>query len=304
MRRIGLKGSKDPIDEYRRTGLEHRQLLEEALPSGWDWRGKRVLDFGCGSGRMLRQFAAEASEAEFWGCDLDGPSIAWLRENLSPPFQFAESSEEPDLSLPSGSFDLIYAFSVYTHFVDNWAAWLLEHHRLLDDGGLLFATFLGEGMSEALIEESWDEDRVGMNTLLHGNPWSQGGPIAFNSPWWLRAHWGRAFEIVDICPTLTKGEKLGHGWVLARKLPVSLTEEDLKRFEPDEPREIRALEHQVEQLVGEVLRLRHGFESQQDQLTTLTAQRDDAERQLAEVLGSKSWRTTAPLRTLQARRRR
>ena len=37
-----------------------------------------------------------------------------------------------------------------------------------------------------------------MNPLMHGYSWDHGGPIAFNSHWWLRAHWGRAFDIVKL----------------------------------------------------------------------------------------------------------
>lgn len=303
LQRIGLKGSDDLVGTYRESGAEHRRLVEKALPADWTWRGKRVLDFGCGSGRMLRQFAPESEEAEFWGCDLDAPSIAWLEENLSPPFKFFQSSEQPEVSLESGSFDLIYAFSVYTHFTDNWAAWMLEHHRLLDEGGLLFVTFLGEGMSEGLIGEPWDEDRIGMNTLLHGNPWDEGGPVAFNSPWWIRAHWGRAFEILELCPNIGQGEQIGHGYVLARKLPVSLTEEDLKRPEPDEPRELRALEHQVQQLVDETMRIRAGFEDQQRRLEEQGALLEQRHRELHDVLTSRSWRLTEPLRAWRGRRR-
>jgi SAM-dependent methyltransferase len=303
LERIGLKGSEDLVGTYHETGAEHRRLIEEVLPADWTWQGKRVLDFGCGSGRMLRQFAAEAEEAEFWGCDLDRTSIAWLQENLSPPFRFFESSEQPDVPLESAKFDLIYAFSVYTHFTDNWAAWMLEHHRLLAEGGLLFVTFLGEGMSEGLIGEPWDEDRIGMNTLMHGNPWDEGGPVAFNSPWWIRAHWGRAFEILELCPNLAAGEQIGHGYVLGRKLPVSLSEEDLKRFEPDEPREIRALEHQVRQLVDETTRIRAGFLDQQRRLGEQQAKIERQQRELHEALTSRSWRLTSPLRALQERRR-
>ena len=55
---------------------------------------------------------------------------------------------------------------------------------------------------ESLIGETWDEDRIGMNSLFHGHPWSLGGPISFNSPWWIRSHWGRAFEIEALDPEL------------------------------------------------------------------------------------------------------
>jgi SAM-dependent methyltransferase len=289
LQRIGPMGEQDPVGVYEETGRLHRQLLEATLPEKWSWQGKRVLDFGCGIGRMLQQFRPEAEEAEFWGCDLDRPSLDWLERNLSPPFRFFESTEIAGLPQEDGYFDLIYAFSVYTHFTDNWASWLLEHHRVLADGGFLFATFLGEGMIESLTGESWDEDRIGMNHLMHGYSWELGGPIAFNSEWWLRAHWGRAFEIVELTPRLGEGVP-SHGIILARKKPGQLSVEDLTRLEPDEPREIAALQHHVEQLAAEVARL-HGSHEAQD------AARRRLEAELQEIRGSASWRVTKPLRS-------
>ena len=294
-------GETDPVGEYERSGLEHRQLIERLLPQDWSWEGRRVLDFGCGSGRVIRQFAPEAERAELWGCDLDSRSIEWLRENLSPPFHFFETVDAPRLPQDDGSFDLIYAFSVYTHLTDNWAGWLLEHHRVLKDGGLLLVTFLGEGMTEALIEEPWDEDRIGFNALRHGNPWDHGGPITFNSPWWIRAHWGRAFEIVELVPRLDP-DAPSHGCVLMRKRPVELTEEELIRPEPDEPREILAMRHQIEQLRDETLEMRQTLQEE------LRAQREgllaDRARLEHEFTSSASWRVTAPLRAAKQRLKR
>ena len=296
LRRIGPMGEEDPAGVYTESGRLHRQLLEEALPDDWSWPGKRVLDFGCGVGRVLRQFAPEAEEAEFWGCDLDRPSLEWLEANLSPPFRFFESSEAPGLPQADGSFDLIYAFSVYTHFTGNWAGWLREHHRVLADGGILFATFLGRGMLEPLTGEEWDEDRIGMNPLMHGYPWDRGGPIAINSPWWIRAHWGRAFEIVELLPVVEEGAA-SHGIVVGRKKPVSLTEEDLTRLEPDEPREILALQHHVEQLATESERLRVAH----DTLEARLKGQEPRLRELEELKASSSWRLTEPLRAAKRR---
>ena len=296
LRRIGPMGEENPVGVYEDTGRLHRDLLQSVLSDDWSWSGKRVLDFGCGVGRVLRQFAPEAKEAEFWGCDLDTPSIEWLQKNLSPPFQIFESGEEPGLPQEDGFFDLIYAYSVYTHFTDNWAGWLLEHHRVLADGGLLFATFLGEGMLEPLTGEKWDEDRIGMNPLMHGYSWDLGGPIALNSPWWIRAHWGRAFDIVELLPVIEEGVP-SHGVVLARKKQVQLTVEDLTRLEADEPREIEALQHHVEQLADETRRLRIAHDLQANQLEGL-GQVEDA---LADLQASLSWRLTAPLRAMKRR---
>lgn len=296
LRRIGPMGDENPLGVYEETGRLHRELLEGTLPDDWSWQGKRVLDFGCGVGRVLRQFAPLTEEAEFWGCDLDTKSISWLRESLSPPFNFFESSEEPGLEQEDGTFDLIYAFSVYTHFTDNWAGWLLEHHRVLKDGGILFATFLGRGMLEFLTGEEWDEDQIGMNPLMYGYPWDLGGPIAINSPWWLRAHWGRLFEIIELLPVTQEGVP-SHGIIVARKKPVQLTLEELVALEPDEPRELRSLRHHVAQLALETEKLRGVEGAQGEQLQGMA----QLEKALADVQTSLSWRITAPLRAAKSR---
>jgi SAM-dependent methyltransferase len=287
--RIGPMGDEDPVGTYRESGRLHRLLLEDTLPDDWTWAGKRTLDFGCGVGRVLRRFAPETDEAEFYGCDLDTPSIEWLQKNLAPPFKIFESHEEPGLPQEDDFFDLVYCYSVYTHFTDNWAGWLHEHHRVLKPGGYLFATILGPGMLEPLTGEEWDEDRIGMNPLLHGFPWDQGGPIAINSPWWIRAHWGRAFDLEVLTPALEEG-KPSHGIVLARKKPVALTVEDLTRLEPDEPRELAALSHHVEQLAAESKELREAS------VNAETSHAARLEQELESIKSSASWKLTAPLR--------
>ena len=291
--RIG-PGGTDPVRAYLDGGVHHRGVIESLLPDDWTWPGKRTLDFGCGVGRIMRQFEPEAGEAEFWGCDLDRPSIEWGQRNLEPPFHFFVSDDEPDLPQEDGYFDLVYAFSVYTHLTDNWAAWLLEHHRVLADDGLLLVTFLGEGMTKALVDEDWAEDRIGMNPLLYGNSWALGGPIAFNSEWWIRAHWGRAFEILSFSPHEGGDPPHGHGIVLMRKKPVEITVEELKALEAAEPREILALQHNVEQLRDDTLRLREAYAAAERRIV------DERARVLAEIEASASWRLTAPLRAAKA----
>ncbi len=297
LQRIGATG-EDGATTFEELGEEDRRTIEAALPDGWDWHGKRVLDFGCGPGHVLQQFVAEAEEAEFWGADDDDPSIDWLRTKLEPPFRFILAGEEPRLDLEDGKFDLIYAISVYTHRTADWAAWLCEHHRLLADDGVLVATVLGAGMSEVLVGEEWDEDRIGHNTLLHGMPTEHGGPIAFDSPWWIRAHWGRAFEILALDPGERGVER--HGCVTARKKPVAVSVAELERLEPDEPRELAAIRHQVVQLIAETERIRGAHASQHEAHMRMLQERDlKEERALEEFRGSHSWKVTAPLRAIR-----
>jgi SAM-dependent methyltransferase len=297
LQRTGHMGDEDPVGAYERMGKGLRDLIESMLPADWSWEGRRTLDFGCGAGRVLRAFEPQTGEGEFWGCDIDRASIDWLEQNLSPPFHAFACDEEPGLPQEDGFFDLIYAISVYTHLTDNWAGWLQEHHRVLKDGGLLLASYLGEGMIEQLIGETWDEDRIGHNALMHGHPWDDGGPIAFNSEWWIRAHWGRGFEIVELKPhSGTADQPAGHGLVLARKKPGALTVEELLALEPDEPREIAAMQHHAEQLRDETLRLRGRIKEVEGERAPLEEEIRSRDTQLTELMNSRSWRVTAPLR--------
>lgn len=267
--RVGELHGAD-FDLYELIGRTVRDEILAALPEDWTFDGKRVLDFGCGAGRTLRHFLEEAEVGSFFGCDIDAPSIAWLQSNLSPPLHPFTNEEKPPLRLESESLDLIWAISVFTHISDHWAAWLAELHRVLRDGGLLIATIFGPGLSEEWTEATPDPrlergdpmvneaDRTGMNVLHHGRSWDQGGPAVFLSAWWIEAHWGRAFEIISICEegfAPMPGWR-GQGLLLARKRPVAITVEELKRIDPDEPREIAALRHNIRQLHHEAQKAR------------------------------------------------
>lgn len=256
-----------------------------------------MLDFGCGAGRTLRHFAAEAEVAEIWGCDIDRPSIEWLEQHLSPPFHAWASAHDPPLGLEHGSFDLIYAVSVFTHLTDNSTSWLLELHRMLKPDGLLIATFMGRWTSEWFAKEPWVEDRVGKNVLYHHRDWDSGGPAVLISEWWLREHWGRVFEIVAIAPQFQN-----FSWAVLRKRDVDLTTEDFEMPSGD-PREYAALRHNIRQLQREVVEeLEFARMLYQEQLMAQTA---DLEQRLQACIdqlrlleNSMSFKVTRPLRAL------
>jgi SAM-dependent methyltransferase len=138
--RVGVPQEVDPLDFYLNEGRRLRGVIERLLPGGWDWEGKRALDFGCGAARVLRQFEPEAQIAELYGCDIDRTSVDWDLANLSPPFHFFHSELSPPLGLADGSLDLVWAMSVFTHIGDSWSAWLAELHRVLDAGGIVIAS--------------------------------------------------------------------------------------------------------------------------------------------------------------------
>jgi SAM-dependent methyltransferase len=287
MRRVfGVSQWSEPTRVYEQLGAETKSAVMRLLPDDWSFAGKRVLDFGCGSGRTLRHFLSEAEVGEFWGADIDRPSLDWLRETLSPPLHVWQSAGGPPLGLEAASFDLIWAISVFTHLPQTTSIpWLLELHRVLKPGGLLIATYHGRWNSEFVAGEPWDEGKVGMNVHRHNQAWDDGGPTVLMSDWWVASHWGRAFEIVDQLPRVHN-----FTWVVMRKRDVDLTPEDLER-PADDPREFAALRNN----------LRHVQREVDLYAARLAAQEIELRREYETSL---SWRLTSPLRAAALRARR
>jgi SAM-dependent methyltransferase len=239
--------------EYTEIGRGQRFYIESMLPEGWSFEGKTVLDFGCGTGRTLASFAAEATRAEFIGCDIHAESIAWAKQSLSPPFEFLVCPETPPLDQPSGRFDLVYAMSVFTHITDHWSGWLAELHRVLRADGIAVISVLGPAMAPQIIGREWDS-RIGMAAVDLHKDWSVGGPSVLLSEWWIREHWGRAFEILRFRPYDPAGGAW-HDLVTLRRRNGGVTAESLARRAPGDERELAALECNVELLTRQLQNL-------------------------------------------------
>jgi SAM-dependent methyltransferase len=264
--RVGVPDHGDVLKSYVELGEHARQTILETLPGDWTPKGKRILDFGCGAGKVLRHLVDDWSEAELEGCDIDRASIEWLEANMSPQVHAFVNGEKPPLEgTPDGRFDLVLAMSVFTHLTDYSLPWLAELHRVLSDDGLLIASFLGREAYDVYAEGGWDDSRIGMNVLHYGQSWDLGGPTVFNSAWWLREHWGRAFEIVYLRDGRARGD---HGIVLLRRKPASVDADALAKPSSD-PRELTALQFQVRQLFDETASLRKASPQQRGRLRRL-----------------------------------
>lgn len=102
--------------------------------------GKKVLDFGCGWGRVQRVFWHEIATQDLFGVDVDFSAIAVCR-NLGVPGSFATIDPEGTLPFADGTFDLIYSVSVFTHLsLKSADRWMKELHRVLKPGGMLSIT--------------------------------------------------------------------------------------------------------------------------------------------------------------------
>ena len=105
---------------------------------------KRILEFGCAAGRMIRHLPEIAPNAELWGVDQNAERIRWCIENLTPAIHFATTTMVPHLPFEDRYFDLIFCGSVFTHIEDIQESWLLELGRVLRPSGKLYITIHDE----------------------------------------------------------------------------------------------------------------------------------------------------------------
>ncbi|HLJ04461.1 MAG TPA: hypothetical protein VKT31_13530 [Solirubrobacteraceae bacterium] len=163
---------------------------------------------------------------------------------------------------------------------------LVARSRYLESELGLIATFTGRWISEAAAGEPWVEDRVGMNVLRHA---------VLMSEWWVREHWGRAFEFVQID---LRSQDLS--WALMRKRDVQLAVEDLE-LPADDPREYAALKHNLRQLRRELEHeLARDRERPEQAWAGQAAEHERTIRQLQQRVrsyeNSLSWKATRPVR--------
>jgi SAM-dependent methyltransferase len=285
-------------EEYGAIAEAHRRYVESMLPEGWSFAGKSVLDFGCGLGRTMAAFESRSAEADFSGCDIHAPSIEWASRAMSPPFRFFTCQDSPPLPVDADSFDLVYAMSVFTHITDAWSAWLVELHRVMRSQGVAIISVLGPAMAHQILGHEWDE-RIGMAIVDLHKGWDIGGPDVLLSDWWIREHWGRAFEILAVQHAVDRG---GHDLVVIRKRDVKVSREELEAIRPaEEVREREALEVNVELLAEQLSSLGSIAQPAAPDTKALEETVAALREQLAAIEGGRSWRLTAPLRAAAAR---
>ena len=198
-------------EEFLEAGRLCAESLEGAL-AGQDLatsRFRRILDFGCGSGRVIRHFAPLFEGREFYGSDVDASVIAWDRANI-PGVWFHRNEAEPPLAFDDEYFDYLWSISVFSHLPEQMAInWLRELHRILRPGGIAIVTVHGpfrfhEDVSLGRIRPDAIDtfERRGftyVQAFADGRlpAWYQN---AFMTEAFARDLFGRRFEILDYLP--------------------------------------------------------------------------------------------------------
>ena len=118
------------LDQYHFEKLHH--LLRLVDFDGY--RGKRVLDVGCGAGTDLVRFAKGGALVS--GVDISPSAVALARQNFSQQDLEADLREADGEHLPyaDGTFDLVFAHGVVQYTPDSRAL-VEECRRVLKQGG-------------------------------------------------------------------------------------------------------------------------------------------------------------------------
>ncbi|MEW6277087.1 MAG: methyltransferase domain-containing protein [Candidatus Eremiobacterota bacterium] len=145
-----LTYSWDPSDYERHSSLQGRLALEvvEALELS---RAGRILDVGCGDGRVTAEIALRAPQARVLGLDLAASMVEHARlrhRNLANlAFQVGDAA---NLSEGLGRFDLVVSFACL-HWLRQPSRALRSLAARLEVGGSLVVQCGAEGNMEPLV---------------------------------------------------------------------------------------------------------------------------------------------------------
>jgi SAM-dependent methyltransferase len=196
---------------FRMGGYTAFRRLEEAVREATgeglaDY--PRVLDWGCGCGRVSRYFVGVPG-CRVTGVDVDPENVGWCRANL-PGGAWEVVPLRPPTALPTAGFDLAFGVSVFTHLRESdQHAWLDELRRVIRPGGLALMTFHGDA---SIVWAGLSAERY--TALRRQGIADQPNPLydaelteddyyrdTFHTEGYVRRVWGRHFDILAVRPS-------------------------------------------------------------------------------------------------------
>jgi SAM-dependent methyltransferase len=173
----------------------------------------RMLDFGCGCGRVIRAMHTCLPQADLVGTDIDPEAIHWLQTNYQSIGRFVLAPHTPPLPLPDGAVDFVYGISVFTHLPEDLQfRWLEELRRVTTAGGTLILT--------THAEQYWSRVPSHLRTAAQAKGFFYASPdtvagsasyghsvglpefyqTAYHTHDYIRREWSRYFTVVDVIP--------------------------------------------------------------------------------------------------------
>lgn len=202
---VRVAGTPD-VEWFLRGGRLAAGTIRAAL-----WRqGRRIedldafLDFGCGCGRVVRNWLA-LRDTDVFGSDMNDDAVEWCRRNL-PFATFEPNGLAPPLAFDSDRFDLVYGLSVFTHLPEELQLlWMRELERVLRPGGLLVLSTHGDRYLPRLSGAERERYAAGEVVVRWEEVAGTNLCTAFHPPAYVRERLAAAFEPLDFVAEGAKG---------------------------------------------------------------------------------------------------
>lgn len=202
--RGGQTASEAIRDTLARGGVEMTQLGS-------------VLDFGCGVGRILRHLKGMKGP-RFYGTDYNPRLIEWCKRNLRAA-EFGTNTLDGPLAYAPESFDLAYAFSVFTHLTEPLQFhWMGELARVLKPGGFLYFTAHGARYLDKLNPAERERFSAGRLVVKESELVGTNTCAAYHPESYVRRTLAGAFEVVGFVPEGARGDSMHDVYLLRKPL--------------------------------------------------------------------------------------
>lgn len=192
------------FSDARRLGGLFEIITGECL------QDKRILDWGCGHGRVIRHLARGGRNA-CYGIDIDPDNVRWAQSHIGG-VQFDVSDLLPPSPYPDEHFDFIYGISVMTHLMpDVQQAWLAELRRILRKNGACILTFNADSSvaySSRFLGPEWIAAyrQRGWNWISYDNFTGHGAGDYYRNVHQriecVRRDWANQFDVIGIHPAV------------------------------------------------------------------------------------------------------
>lgn len=186
--------AKNGWDDYHLVGVSGARVIHSVLGSAPMEAATRVLDFGCGHGRVARHLRAMFPGAQLYFADIDPTGTEFCAE----VFKGTGITTTADLSkieLPE-NMSLIWVGSVFTHLDYGRMVTLFDKlFGALAPGGALIATFRGEHMYQQMKAEPHPGVQAKWKNLLDQYESGGVGYLTYGVP--ELGDWGLSLTTID-----------------------------------------------------------------------------------------------------------
>ena len=205
---------------YKQNNFIGEGITGNMIRQGFLRSNHKVLDVGCGLGRLARPLTKFLTDGEYHGFDITLSSVEWCQETYRqfPNFHFrhvdlfntyyntATAADAANYRFPyeDATFDFVMSTSLFTHMmlpeVDNY---LGEMGRVLKPGGHCWNTFLVMDTHAAELVQRLDgSTRWYLPHEIDGgrvrDPADPSAQIAFHEDRIREIHKRRGLDIIDV----------------------------------------------------------------------------------------------------------